>query len=80
MKPLPYSRRTGHWLTPQEVGNMAGLTAQQIRHAIVDGRLAATCERSARGTPLRYWIARPDAEMYCGRLPCTTPITNQVAA
>jgi hypothetical protein len=57
-----------HWLTPQEVGNMAGVSAKFIRDEIRGGELTATLLMSRRGKLGRYRIKPEDAKVYIGRL------------
>lgn len=57
------------WLTPQEVGNMAGgFSAQFIRLEIRAGALQATLVRSQRGKLGRYRIRLADAQAYVNQL------------
>jgi hypothetical protein len=57
-----------HWLTPQEVGNMAGFSAQFIRDEIRGGELKATLCMSRRGKLGRWRIRLDDARAYVVRL------------
>jgi hypothetical protein len=57
------------WLTPQEVGNMAGgFTAQFIRMEIKAGLIPARLVISKRGRLGRYRIKVTDAQAYVARL------------
>lgn len=56
------------WLTPQEVGNMTGFSAQFIRGEIKAGALHAQLVLSQRGRLGRYRIHRDDAIAYAVRL------------
>jgi hypothetical protein len=65
MKPQP----SEHWLTPQEVGNMAGgFSAQFIRMEIKNKALKATLIVSSRGRLGRYRIRLEDAQSYVSQL------------
>ena len=57
------------WLTPQEVGNMAGgFTAEFVRREIKAGELAAEWCLSQRGKLGRWRIRRSVADAYVSRL------------
>jgi len=56
------------WLTPQEVGNLAGgFTAQFIRTEIRAGELSAEWCKSQRGKLGRWRIRRTVADAYVKR-------------
>jgi hypothetical protein len=60
------------WLTPQEVGNMAGgFTAQFIRMEIKAGLIPAKLVISKRGRLGRYRIKITDAQAYVSKLHST---------
>lgn len=76
MKREPQER----WLTPQEVGNMAGgFSAQFIRQEIKGGELEATLCMSRRGKLGRWRIRLDDAKRYVSRLHQSTQ-TTQITA
>jgi hypothetical protein len=57
------------WMTPQEVGNLAGgFTAQFIRLEIKAGIIPATLVISKRGRLGRYRIRKTDAQAYVAQL------------
>jgi hypothetical protein len=57
------------WLTPQEVGNLAGgFTAQFIRMEIKAGIIPAKLVISKRGRLGRYRIKLVDAQAYVNQL------------
>ena len=65
------------WLTPQEVGKMAGgFTAQFIRMEIKAGEIPATLVISRRGKLGRYRIRIEDAKVYIARLHNSTSQTT----
>ena len=56
------------WLTPQEVGNMTGFSASQIRQEIHDKALPAHLVMSQAGKLGRWRIHRTDAITYARQL------------
>lgn len=65
------------WLTPQDVGNMAGgFTAQFIRMEIKAGEIPAKLVISRRGKLGRYRIRLEDAKAYITRLHNSTTQTT----
>jgi hypothetical protein len=71
-------RQQERWLTPQEVGNMAGgFTAQFIRQEIKGGELPATLCMSQRGKLGRWRIKWADAAAYVARFQRAQTQTTQ---
>lgn len=56
------------WLTPQEVGNLTGFSANFIRKEIQAKALPASYVPSRAGKCGRYKIHRDDAKAYAVRL------------
>jgi hypothetical protein len=51
------------WLSPQEVANLTGRSANQVMKAIKHGAIAASYNPQPRGKG-RWWIAEAEAERY----------------
>jgi hypothetical protein len=62
------SERERIWLTPQEVGNMTGFSASQIRKEIALKALPAQLVMSRQGKLGRWRIHRDDAAAYAMQL------------
>ncbi len=56
------------WMSPNDVGNMVGFTAQFIRNEIRAGEIPALLVMSKRGKLGRYRIKADDARAYVSRL------------
>lgn len=67
MKRRPFNGRDD-WMTPQEVGQLLGFSAQFIRNEIKAGELKAELIWSLAGKLGRYRIRRDDADAYGVRL------------
>lgn len=70
--PAP-GRNSSDWLTPGQVGHLAGFSDSQIRAEIKAGELHAVQRWSRTGKLCRYWISRDEATAYLRRLDARGP-------